>query len=79
MAGLRRRHIRDPGGSRCSTSRSNPPAERLLDGGGQRVGRLVFSLGTSVIEQLNRSEDATAIVSPSIHFDEGRDAGTDDA
>ena len=32
-----------------------------------------------MIEQLNRSEDATAIVSFLIYFDKGRDAGTDDA
>ena len=60
-------------------SRSNPQAEMLLNGGGQRVGQLVFSLGASVIEQLKRSENTTAIVSPSIHLDEGRDAGTDNA
>ena len=35
----------------------------LLDGGRQRVGRLEFSLGTSVIAQWNRSEDANDRIS----------------
>lgn len=40
----------------------------LLDGGRQRVGRLEFSLGTSVIAQWNRSEDTKVVVSPSYAY-----------
>ena len=52
----------------AESSRREALGSWLLDGGRQRVGRLEFSLGTSVIAQWNRSEDAKAIVSPSYAY-----------